>query len=69
MNNVLSPTTGKIAKTCPGCGAVLVIRRNSATGEQFLGCSQYPKCKHSEPLPVDIQMRQAGAKPLPGFIL
>lgn len=30
---------------CPRCGSAFVQRRNRRTGEQFLGCSQFPKCK------------------------
>ena len=26
---------------CPECGSDLVIRSNSSTGEDFLGCSEY----------------------------
>lgn len=30
--------------TCPRCGSYLVQRTNQRTGENFLGCSQFPKC-------------------------
>ena len=30
---------------CPDCGARPVYRRNRATGEEFIGCSAYPKCR------------------------
>ncbi len=36
--------------TCPRCGALLVPRRNSKTGEPFLGCSRFPNCRHTQPL-------------------
>lgn len=29
---------------CCDCGGYYVERRNSNTGERFLGCSNYPKC-------------------------
>jgi DNA topoisomerase-1 len=32
------------AKTCPNCGASMVIRR-SRYGKLFYGCSQYPQCR------------------------
>lgn len=32
------------------CGSNLVIRTNSKDKKQFLGCSGYPKCKHTEML-------------------
>ncbi|WP_440975279.1 restriction endonuclease [Pseudoxanthomonas winnipegensis] len=31
--------------TCPRCGSDLVQRINRRTGEHFLGCRQFPKCR------------------------
>ena len=41
---------GKVVKKCPeeGCSGTLVVRK-SFYG-QFLGCSSYPKCRHTERL-------------------
>ncbi len=39
-------------RDCPDCGAKLVIR-HSRRGP-FLGCSKYPKCKHTEDLPPEL---------------
>jgi len=37
---------------CPLCGVgELRILRNRATGKQFVGCSSYPNCKRTYPLP------------------
>ncbi|MCA9048345.1 MAG: topoisomerase DNA-binding C4 zinc finger domain-containing protein [Planctomycetaceae bacterium] len=39
---------------CPKCGSELVQRISSKgpnQGQPFLGCSAYPKCRHTEPLP------------------
>lgn len=36
--------------TCKFCGSILVLRYNPAKGKQFLGCSQFPRCNHTEPL-------------------
>lgn len=36
-------------RECPKCGSGLVFK-NSRTGKKFIGCSNYPKCKHVEPL-------------------
>ncbi len=58
---------GKTTKICPECGKDLVIRTNKATRERFLGCSQWPQCTHTEPLPEDVRLRLVGAKGLPGF--
>jgi len=39
-------------RECPQCGASMVVRTNKKGGtmnfgKQFLGCADYPKCKHS----------------------
>ena len=31
--------------SCPRCGSALVQRTNRRTGENFLGCIQFPKCR------------------------
>ncbi len=33
---------------CKRCGSVMVERKNKKTGEEFLGCSSFPKCKNTE---------------------
>lgn len=45
---VLSADDDKKQINCPWCKTGrLVIRRNSITGEQFLGCSHYPQCNQA----------------------
>ena len=39
-------------RDCPDCGGKLVIRKGSRG--PFLGCSKYPKCKHTEDVPPDL---------------
>jgi len=39
---------GKVEKECPKCGEPLVLRK-SLYGK-FLGCSKFPKCRHTERL-------------------
>jgi len=34
--------------TCARCGSVMTERKNRKTGEVFLGCSNYPKCRNTE---------------------
>ncbi|MBB3800633.1 restriction system protein [Xanthomonas arboricola] len=34
-----------VSPNCPRCGSMLVQRINRRTGENFLGCSQFPKCR------------------------
>ncbi|WP_373755522.1 type I DNA topoisomerase, partial [Neisseria sp.] len=36
-------------RECPKCGGGLVYKY-SRTGSKFIGCANYPKCKHIEPL-------------------
>jgi hypothetical protein len=33
------------------CGAPMVARQRRADGAAFLGCSRYPACRHTQPLP------------------
>lgn len=60
-------TATPIAKPCPACGSNLVVRQNRATGQEFLGCSQYPTCTHSEPLTAYQELLRGGAPQLPGL--
>lgn len=32
---------------CPKCGGRMVARTAKASGKQFLGCSNFPKCRHT----------------------
>jgi len=38
------------AGKCPRCGSDLIIRK-SKNGKRFIGCSNYPRCDNSYPLP------------------
>jgi ssDNA-binding Zn-finger/Zn-ribbon topoisomerase 1 len=49
-----------IVKTCPRCGQPLQIKRNRETQEEFLGCSTFPACRYTEPLPEAIRLRRQG---------
>lgn len=37
------------AAPCPRCGGALVQRVNRSTGQRFLGCSNFPKCRGTGP--------------------
>ena len=57
--------TDKIVGTCEKCGSDLVIRRGHR-GSRFIGCSGYPNCRFTLPLPrfgtvivTDKRLRQA----------
>lgn len=56
------PTKIKINQYCEKCGCKMVIKQNKSTGMYFLGCTGYPNCKVTRPLPEDIKMRLAGAE-------
>jgi len=38
---------------CPYCHGKLIKRMNRKTGEEFLGCTKYPKCKYTQPVEKD----------------
>lgn len=43
----------KSIRSCPKCGQPMVLRtakRGANAGCQFLGCSGYPQCRHTEPV-------------------
>lgn len=39
-------------KKCPKCGGLLVIKKGPYSS--FLGCENYPECKHTEPILTDV---------------
>lgn len=39
--------------TCPDCDGPMKERTNRSTGEIFLGCSDFPKCRGTRPLDED----------------
>lgn len=39
-----------VGKRCPRCGAKLVERTNRQSGESFLGCSRFPRCRGTRKL-------------------
>jgi ssDNA-binding Zn-finger/Zn-ribbon topoisomerase 1 len=49
-------------KSCPSCGPAvsLIVRTNHETGSQFLGCPNYPDCRHTEPIPESVRMTLHG---------
>ena len=50
---------------CPDCGKPMLLRVNHATGREFLGCSSWPACTATQPVPAYWAMLRAGAQPLP----
>lgn len=49
--NELAEEAHSMVTMCDSCGSHMVIRKNSKTDEEFLGCSEYPDCKNTKNLP------------------
>ncbi|MCD6227038.1 DNA topoisomerase I [Candidatus Micrarchaeota archaeon] len=45
---------------CPKCGGNLVIRTARVSKKQFVGCSNFPKCKVTYPLPQNVTVTATG---------
>lgn len=50
----------KLLGKCPKCGGNLIIRVSRKTGKQFVGCSSYPDCNVSYPLPQNAKIIKTG---------
>lgn len=59
--------TGVIRCPLPACGGVMVKRTYRDTGEEFLGCDQYPACIETIEVPESVRLRQLGAPELDLF--
>lgn len=63
----LRAMVGKVVSVfCPN-GHAFKVRRNSADGSFFLGCSEYPSCRETEELPLALVAKLEGRPMLPGF--
>lgn len=49
-----------IKESCPECGTPMQVKW--ARGRAFLGCTAYPKCKATKPLPDDIHVEKPPAE-------
>jgi ssDNA-binding Zn-finger/Zn-ribbon topoisomerase 1 len=50
---------------CPQCGRPLVervARKGKGAGKPFLGCSGYPKCKHTQQIAAPAESAQEGSR-------
>lgn len=52
----------KTTKSCPDCGAVMVIRQNRRDSTFFLGCHRYPDCKVTMGIDESFLMHLQGYK-------
>lgn len=51
-----------IVGDCPNCGSPLKVVRSRKTGKIFIGCSTYPKCSTSYPLPQKVGIKTTKKK-------
>jgi len=60
----------KSAFACPDCGATMLYKKSSLSGEFFLGCGRFPDCRHTVNLPENVLVELSGDarnQRLPGF--
>lgn len=43
---------------CPDCGGKMVSRKNTATGQCFWGCKQFPMCRGVRDTDGNVRTRQ-----------
>ena len=60
-------STPGVRIACPACGMAMVERANKTTGGTFMGCSGYPDCTETQPVPAYLTLLRQGAPALPGF--
>jgi DNA topoisomerase I len=51
-----------VIKFCPLCGRAMIERTNTTNGSAFIGCTGYPDCRHTEPLPESVKLRRQGQR-------
>ena len=56
--NCDAQTNEKAIKKCPDCGGLLFARTNKNNNDKFLGCQNYPQCKHTEGLSSNIEEKK-----------
>lgn len=54
--------TTRLATDCPACGGFLRVGRRRSDGGEFLGCSNYPRCKYVEPISAAVEQLAREAK-------
>jgi ssDNA-binding Zn-finger/Zn-ribbon topoisomerase 1 len=61
-------TDPKVTLRCPDCpDGTLIERVNKQNGGHFIGCSAWPECQHTEPVPAYLALIRQGAPQLPGM--
>ncbi|MGL4647351.1 MAG: type I DNA topoisomerase [Mycoplasmoidaceae bacterium] len=49
-DNIEKVKDEEVGRKCPDCGHELVYKKAKRGNSRFIGCSNYPECKHLEPL-------------------
>ena len=62
----MMPEERQSEKNCPECGQPLTPRTD-ASGTEILGCSNWPDCNYTEPIPQDVLLRRQNHPTIPGF--
>lgn len=58
---VVEEPPAEVVGSCPKCSNDLVIKR-ARTGSRFIACTNYPKCKHTEPLSTGVKCPEEGCE-------
>ena len=48
--------------TCPSCGVKLMDRKPRSGGQRFWGCTNYPRCKYTQPMAQTAAGRRHGER-------
>ena len=57
----LGVTQDQLPDACPSCGSSLVKRVRRRDGSLFFGCTAYPDCDYTQPLPARKRAQSTGA--------
>ncbi len=55
------PADQPLDEKCPSCGGELILR-SSRTGNQFIACASYPKCRYARGVPLDVPCPACGGE-------
>jgi ssDNA-binding Zn-finger/Zn-ribbon topoisomerase 1 len=61
---LLAMINQKTSKSCPECGAVMIIRKQRHADNFFLGCNRFPDCRETQELDEALYMELTEQKRL-----
>ena len=50
----------KTDKPCPKCKTGMLLIRKNRNGEEFYGCERFPKCRHTNPMELNLDCPEEG---------